>query len=345
MKDSLKDLLDKKQKFPSELRLDPVSQDWILIATGRARRPETFQKEKRSLTKDSVLACPFEKLDEQEKPTAVFLNGKRVEQRSAWSTIAIPNKYPAFSPVVSPRTSIVGPYQTMEGVGFHEVIITKDHQKDIPQFTHSQVKELVDVYQARYLALMPEEFVNYIAIFKNKGERAGATIVHPHSQLIATPVIAADIQRSLRGSKQYFTQYERCVHCDMIQWDLQENRRIIFENDSFVALCPFASRVAFEVRVYPKAHLSYFEAITEEQKECFAEALGVAMQKLFKGLKDPDYNYFIHTAPVDGGKHPYYHWHLEIMPKTSTWAGFEISTGIEISTIEPEHAAAFLKKQ
>lgn len=335
---------DKKQKFPSELRLDPVSHDWILIATGRARRPETFQKEKRS-SEDSAAACPFEELDEQEKPTAVFLDGKRVEQGSAWSIIAIPNKYPAFSPIVSPSTRIVGPYQIMDGVGFHEVIITKDHKKDIPQFTQAQVKELIDAYQARYLALMPEESVNYIAIFKNKGERAGATIAHPHSQLIATPVIAADIQRSLRGSKQHFDRYERCVHCDMIQWDLQENQRIIFENDSFVALCPFASRVAFEVRIYPKAHLSYFEEITEEQKEHFAEALSVATQKLFKGLNDPDYNYFIHTAPVDGGKHRYYHWHLEIMPKTSTWAGFEISTGIEISTIEPEEAAAFLKKQ
>ncbi|MDO8654958.1 MAG: DUF4921 family protein [bacterium] len=334
----------KKQKFPSELRLDPVSHDWILIATGRARRPETFQKEKRS-SEDTASVCPFEKLDEQEKPTAVFLDGKQVEQGSAWTTIAIPNKYPAFFPILSPRTRIIGPYQIMDGVGFHEVIITKDHTKDIPQFTLAQVKELIDAYQARYLALMPEESVNYIAIFKNKGEKAGATIIHPHSQLIATPVTAADIKRSMEGSKQHFNRYERCVHCDMIQWDLQEKQRIIFENDSFVALCPFASRVAFEVRVYPKAHLSYFEEITEEQKECFAEALGVAMQKLFKGLKDPDYNYFIHTAPADGAKYPHYHWHLEIMPKTSTWAGFEISTGIEISTIEPEEAAAFLKKQ
>src|SRR3989344_4619322 len=106
---------DKKQKFPSELRMDPVSQDWILIATGRARRPETFQREKRS-SEDSASACPFEKLDEQEKPTAIFLNGKQVEQKSAWSTIVIPNKNPAFFPILSPRTRIVGPYQTMDGV-------------------------------------------------------------------------------------------------------------------------------------------------------------------------------------------------------------------------------------
>jgi UDPglucose--hexose-1-phosphate uridylyltransferase len=340
----------KKPEFPSELRLDPVSQDWVLIATGRARRPETFQKEERAAFQGSSVTCSFDTLDKQECPTAAFFEGEPVDigERCVpeqWSTIAIPNKYPAFSPIASPRTNIVGPYQTMEGVGFHEVIITKDHQKDISQFTQAQVKELIDVYQARYLALIPEEFVNYIAIFKNKGERAGATIVHPHSQLIATPITAADIKRSMQGAKQYFTQYEKCAHCDMIQWDLQEKQRIIFENDSFVALCPFASRVAFEIRVYPKAHLSYFEAITEEQKGCFAEALSAAMQKLFKGLKDPDYNYFIHTAPVDGAKYPYYHWHLEIMPKTSTWAGFEISTGIEISTIEPERAAAFLKKQ
>ncbi|MBI4122764.1 MAG: galactose-1-phosphate uridylyltransferase [Parcubacteria group bacterium] len=336
---------DKKQKFPSELRLDPVSQDWVLIATGRARRPETFQKDARVSVEDSASACPFEKLDEQEKPTAIFLNGKQVGQGSAWSTIAIPNKYPAFSPIASPHTSIIGPYQTMEGVGFHEVIITKDHTRDIPEFSLSETKELIDVYQERYLSLMKKEFVDYISIFKNKGKAAGATIAHPHSQLIATPVIAADIQRSLRGSKQYFVTYNTCVHCSMLEWDLKEKKRIVFENDAFVVLCPFASRVAFEVRVYPKAHLSYFEQIIERQKEQFSEVLLVAMKKLSRALNNPDYNYFIHTAPVDEGKHMYYHWHLEIFPKTSTWAGFEISTGIEISTIEPEQAAAFLRKQ
>lgn len=336
---------DKKQKFPSELRLDPVSQDWILIATGRARRPEAFQKETRVSAEGSAFPCPFEKLDEQEKPTSIFLNGKQVAGGPAWTTIAIPNKYPAFSPVVSPSTRIIGPYQTMEGVGFHEVIITKDHTKDIPEFSLQETKELIDIYQERYLSLMKEEVVDYISIFKNKGRAAGATIAHPHSQLIATPVIAADIQRSLRGSQEYFAKYNTCVHCSMLEWDLQDAKRIIFENDTFVVLCPFASRVAFEVRVYPKEHLSHFEQITELQKEQFADALSIAMKKLSKALNDPDYNYFIHTAPVDKGKHTYYHWHLEIFPKTSTWAGFEISTGIEISTIEPEKAAAFLKKQ
>ena len=121
------------------------------------------------------------KLDEQEKPTAIFLNGKQIEQKSAWSTIAIPNKYPAFSPVISPHTRIIGPYQVMDGVGFHEVIITKDHTKDIPQFTQAQVKELIDAYQARYLALKDDSCVEYVSIFHNHGRLAGATIVHPHS--------------------------------------------------------------------------------------------------------------------------------------------------------------------
>ncbi len=324
---------EKNPKFPSELRLDPVFRDWVLIATGRAKRPETFQKEAHVIKKDDLAACPFENLDDQSRMS------------KDWTVVAIPNKYPAFFPMASPKTRLQGPYQSMDGVGFHEVIVTRDHTRDIQEFSPSEVKDLIDLYQERYLCLMKEEFVDYISIFKNKGERAGATVAHPHSQLIATPVVAADIQRSLQGSRAYFDEYKRCVHCEMIQWDLTDPKRVIFENETFVVLCPFASRVAFEVRVYPKEHLSHFEQATEQQKKQFAEVLLLAMQKLSKALNDPDYNYFIHTAPVDGGKHAYYHWHLEILPKTSTWAGFEISTGIEISTIEPEEAAAFLRKQ
>ncbi|OHA63119.1 MAG: hypothetical protein A2748_03060 [Candidatus Wildermuthbacteria bacterium RIFCSPHIGHO2_01_FULL_45_20] len=341
-----------QKKFPSELRYDLVSQDWVLIATGRARRPETFGAEKRQEVKTGK-TCPFDALAKQECATIAYNKGKRVDFSrgkvcipSEWTTISVANKYPAFAPSKSLRKRYVGPYPVMDGVGFHEVIITKDHKKDIPQFSLMQVKEMIDLYHARYVDLKDEDHVHYISIFKNKGLQAGASIAHPHSQLIAIPMTDPDIQRSLSGSYAYFMEHKDCIHCMMLEWDRKDKKRIVFENSLYAVVCPFASRVSFEMRIYPKGHLPYFEKTDESQREGLAEALQMALKKLSKGLNDPDYNYFLHTAPVGGGSdYGHYHWHIEILPKTSVPAGFELGTGIEISTIEPEKAAAFLRKQ
>ena len=340
----------KSKKFPSELRFDLVSKDWVVIATGRARRPESFQRITREAASHTTEIDPFESLDNQEPPVAAFYKGKQLkitpgEIPQKWTTISIPNKYPAFSPNGSAKERHIGPYQVLDGIGFHEVVVTKDAEKELPQFSTQEARELIDMYHARYVSLEKKDLVNYISIFKNKGPTAGATVAHPHSQLIATPVTDPDIQRSLRGSAEYAKKHKKCVHCVMLAWDRREKSRIIFENKCMIVVCPFASRVAFEIRIFPSEHLSHFERINECQKQCLAQALQVALKKLYKGLKDPDYNYFLHTAPADKGDHGHYHWHWEILPRTSNWAGFELGTGIEISTIEPEKAAAFLCKQ
>lgn len=348
--------MTKSEKIPSELRFDPVSKDWVLIATGRGRRPETFWLEKRkdedAKWEAAQKTCPFDNLSDQECPTYALFHNKEVPLPKGkvcvpkqWTTIALPNKYPAFTPKKSVAVRLVGPYQAVDGVGFHEVIVTKAHSRDIPNFTVEEVKELLTVYRARYIALQDEEFVNHISIFKNKGPKAGATIAHPHSQLIATAIIDSDITGSLEGSLRYFEQNKECIHCKMLAWDRKDKKRVVYENDAYTVVCPFASRVAFEMRLYPRAHEAHFERASERQMELLADAFRSAMKKLYKGLRDPDYNYFLHTAPADKGKYDHYHWHWEILPKTSTWAGYELGTGIEISTIEPEKAAAFLRKQ
>lgn len=343
-------MMQKSKKFPSELRYDPISQNWILIATGRARKPETFKTEQRVTWKNSKKDCPFENLSAQEQPTLAFFEGKKAELTQGkyapknWTTISLPNKYPAFAQNDSLGERMVGPYKAMDGVGFHEVIITKDHFKDVPEFSLLEVQELINAYQERYLEFMNEKFVNYISIFKNKGPAAGASLAHPHSQIIATPVTSPDIQRSLDGSLKFWKSHKSCVHCTTMAWDLKEKERIVFENDCYAVVCPYTSRVAFEIRIFPKKHLAYFERIEDDQKECLAEAFLAAFQKLKHALNDPDYNYFLHTAPADGKNYDHYHWHWEILPKTSTWAGFELGTGIEISTIEPERAAEFLRR-
>jgi UDPglucose--hexose-1-phosphate uridylyltransferase len=279
----------------------------------------------------------------------VFSKGKKIPKQKAtpknWTTIVVPNKYPAFIRDTALHERAEGPYQLMDAIGFHEVIITKDHKKQMAQFSVEQIKEVIDVYQERYLELMNEKMVNYISIFHNHGAEAGASVPHPHSQLLAIPLTDPDIQASLSGSLRYFEIQKKCVHCTMNEWDLEDKRRIVFKNKYFVVLCPFASRVSFEVRIYPIEHYAYFERINEEQKWALAEAFGQALGKLYKALKDPAYNFFLHTSPCDGRNYDHYHWHWEILPKTATWAGFELGTGIEISTIEPEKAAQYLQKQ
>lgn len=339
-------------KFPSELRLDLVSKDWVIIATGRARRPDTFKQERRKEEIVPKSRCPFCQIQTQGPPTVIFLNGRKIPLKTGnkivkdWTVLSIPNKYPALIPHPQLDKKIEGNlYQTSNAVGFHEVVITRNHIKQMAEFSTGQIEEVINVYLDRYLALKKEKFVNYISIFHNHGLESGATIAHPHSQIITTPLIDADLKRALANSQRYFKKNKKCIYCQMAKWEVRTKKRIVFENKNFLVICPFASKSAFEVIISPKKHHSYFEKITKEEKRELAEAFRAALNKLYKALNDPAYNFYLHTSPCDGKNYSYYHWHWTILPKTSTWAGFEIGTKIEISTIEPEKAAAYLRKQ
>ncbi len=339
-------------KFPSELRFDLASRDWVIIATGRARRPETFKKERRKIEKVSKKNCPFCQVHTQEIPTLIFSQGKRLDFKPTqkipedWTTIVVPNKFPAFIPCAELNKQIeVRMFEKMNAVGFHEVVITRDHKKQISQFSVEKIKEVIDVYQARYLSLMKEKFVHYVSIFHNHGIEAGASIAHPHSQIITSPLIDTDLKTAISDSKKFWKKNKKCVYCLLAELESKKKVRVVFENEGFLVICPFASKMAFETIITPKKHSAYFEKITEKEKWLLAEAFQQATNRLYKALGDPAYNFYLHTAPCDKKKYEYYHWHWTILPKTSTWAGFEIGTGMEISTIEPEKAAQYLRKQ
>ncbi len=351
-KSKLKKAEGKEPKFSSELRLDLASGNWVVIATGRAKRPESFKKEKTTSEKVSKKTCPFCQITTQAKPTLIIAKGKKFSFKNwqeipkNWTVIVFPNKYPAFMPFHKLDKQTEGKlYQKMNAVGYHEVIVTRDHEKQMAQFSIDQIKEVFDAYQFRYLDLMPKKFVNHISIFHNHGREAGASIAHPHSQIITTPLIDVDLQGALSNSQNYYKKHEKCVYCQMNEWERKVKKRIVFENKDFLVVCPFASKTAFQVIVSPKKHLSYFEQITEEEKWSLAEAFQKTLSKLFKALNNPPYNFYLHTAPSDNRKYDCYHWHWTILPKTAVLAGFEIGTQMEISTIEPEAAAAYLRKQ
>jgi len=339
-----------QKKFPSELRFDLTSRDWVVIATGRAKRPETFKREKRKKEEPPKALCPFCQISTQEAPTLIFSHGKKIPLERGipkdWTTISIPNKFPAFLPSKKLNPRVEGKfYKTINAVGFHEVVVTRDHKKSMGQFSISQVKEVLDVYQERYLELMKEKFVNYVSIFHNHGVEAGASLSHPHSQIITTPLIDVDLKKALFNSRKYYRVHRKCIYCQMNDWERKNKKRVVFENKDFLVICPFASKAAFQVIISPKKHLAYFEKITEKEKKLLSEAFQIALNKLYKALNDPAYNFYLHTSPCDGKKYPFYHWHWTILPKTATWAGFEIGTRMEISTITPEKAAEYLRKQ
>lgn len=327
----------------SELRQDIVSGDWTVIAIGRAKRPHEFLKARRPAFRQPKNICPFEKL---KADALLYFDKKGGVDKKEWWVEAVQNKYPAFAKHgVCASCHQTGIYNFTDGVGSHEVIVTRDHERSIALMSDGEIELLLLTYQDRYHALKNDSCVAYISIFHNHGRQSGATIAHPHSQIIAIPVIPPDIGKSLHGSAAYFHAHKTCVHCAVIQYELEKQERIVYTNEHFLVIAPYASRSAFELRIFPKAHMPHFESMSYDARGACANALHAALAKIFYGLKNPDYNFFIHTAPAsDSKEYHHYHWHIEILPKTAIWAGFEIGTGIEISVIAPETAAEFLRK-
>ncbi len=336
----------KQRKAASQLRHDLTTGDWVVIATSRKTRPDDFSgdklKEKPKESGDAKKCLFCDPVASGQEPDVLIYN----TSDSDWSLRVFPNKYPAFSRPSSGRIrhKEEGPYFWMDGVGYHEIIVTRDHKKHIGQMDPLRVAEVFDAYQTRYIDLMNKKSVRYIEIFHNHGKAAGASIAHPHSQLAAIPIISPYVNLELKSSELYYEANSQCVFCTMIKWELEHRKRIVFENEMFVVFCPFASRAAFEMFVIPKEHKSYFERSSDEEKVAGGEALHEAIRKLDVVLGKPSYNFYLQTSPCDGKDYPYFHWHIEILPRTSTWAGFELSTGVEVSAIEPERAAEYLRK-
>lgn len=330
-------------KSVSELRQDIVSGDWIVVATGRAKRPHEFLKVRRPAFHQPKRTCPFEKL---EKGVLLFYDSDGGTKTHEWWVEVVKNKYPAFAKHgVCALGHPVGIYHITDGVGFHEVVITRDHERSLAVMSDEEAELVMRAYVERYQTLKNDSCVAYISIFHNHGRQSGASITHPHSQIIAIPVIPPDVRRSLQGSADYFHKHKTCVHCMVIEYELREKTRVVYTNDHFLVFAPYASHSAFELRVSPRVHSPHFEDMSDTMRRSCANALRVGLAKLYKGLQNPDYNFFLHTAPThDSKEFHHYHWHFEILPKTAIWAGFEIGTGIEISAIAPEKAAEFLRK-
>ncbi len=341
---------NKNQCCPSQLRYDEASKDWVVVAPGRGKRPEQYKRQRAHVEMD-LANCPFCNLSAEAKPVLAVSESDLAADGSLpadWSLAVIPNKFPAFCAPVKKEIHAckIGPiYHSMDAAGFCEIVITRNHELHLGVMDLPAVEEVLAAYQARYLALKGNKFIKYISIFHNHGVEAGASQPHPHSQIITSPLIDVDLLNALENSKKYFKKNKKCLYCEMIDWEIKDGARLVAQNADFLALCPFASKTAFQTVIAPKDHLSNFENITAAQRKNLTQIFSETLKKICNGLGDPAYNFYLHTAPADGKDYSHYHWHFTIMPKTATMAGFELGTKIEISTIEPERVAEYLRAQ
>ncbi len=317
-----------------EIRKSYILNRWVIINTERAKRPQDFAKETLKAKEEGV--CPFCPGNEKMTPPEI----SRIEENGKWQMRVFPNKYPAVTLDCSSEIETEDFYFTRsDGYGKHEVIVeTPNHNEDLSDLPVEKIKQLLDVYIERINALGNVKGIEHIAIFKNHGPEAGTSIDHEHSQIIAYNRPSMQVDREVEAVDSFRKKHKKCAWCEIVEIERKGPRRA-FENDSFVAFCPYASRFAFELAIMPKKHLDSLAEVDEKGLLDLAEILKKALSKL-KPLNAP-YNLYLHESP----KGKKLHFHFKISPRLLSWGGFEHSTGTVINTVSPEQAAEFYRKE
>jgi UDPglucose--hexose-1-phosphate uridylyltransferase len=270
----------------------------------------------------------------------------RHQETQGWQVRAFVNQFPALAPEGSTtRREEECFFLDMDGVGVHEVVVeTPAHNKLLALMEDSRVADVLLAYQERYNALSRMPFVKLIIIFKNHGPAAGTSLEHPHSQLVATPVVPRHTRMRHEVAVRYYDDTGRCLYSDLVGHELKIAKRVVMETDRFVVFHPFASHSPFETWIVPKMYQASFGNASKEDLRNLARALRITLLKLYRGLNNPDFNYVIDTAPIGDENKDYYVWHLRIIPRLTEVAGFEIGTGIYINTALPEETAQFMRE-
>lgn len=336
----------------SEFRQNLATREWVIIAAGRAGKPMDYVSGgPKPIVPEHDAACPFCPGREAVSGAEVF--AVRPADGAAngpdWRLRVVPNKYPALTP--SPTCAIIphrvhdGPYLRMEGCGYHEVIVEHPgHHRTIATMTVDEVRMILAAYQARYRQLSPDCNNHLMTVFRNYGEKAGASLRHPHSQLITTGIVPLDVRNRLYEAQRYFDDVGTCAYCDILRHERRSGDRIVLDEDGYAVFVPYASGAAYQMWVMPTRHRASFGDVPEAEVPGWAKALHGALTRLARLLDDPDYNYVLRTAPYPLAAVPFYHWHMEIIPHLKMKrAGFEIGSGVSINTVTPEASASALR--
>jgi len=328
----------------AELRRDPVIGRWVIVDTDHPSNPADFEIEGHDWRGGE---CPFCYGNESQTPPEItaIRDPNTQPNTPGWQVRVVPNKFPALQIEGNLDRRGIGVYDISNGIGAHEVIIESPyHHKDIPDLLNEEIEKIISVVCRRALDLIKDKRFRYIMVFKNYGPSAGASLEHPHTQIIALPMVPKNVLEEIHGAQAYFEYRERCIFCDMLRQESQEKERVILENKHFLSFCPFVSRFPFEIWIAPRKHSGYFCHMPKEEIPSLASILKETITKLKKIFPNLSYNYIIHSAPIDGEEKEGYHWHIEFMPKLTRVAGFEWGTGFYIVPTPPELAAKYLKE-
>jgi UDPglucose--hexose-1-phosphate uridylyltransferase len=323
-----------------ELRQDPLSGDWIILSPGRAKRPNMLDrapKKKRQAAPKKD--CPFENLQKSGNGTVI----QAWPSAKKWKIAVIPNKYPAL--VHGEACAIdfkKGIYSAAAGFGEHELIVTRDHNTTFADLDLGTATKVLEMFQDRYRAV--NDGCNaYAVAFLNYGPSVGASLWHPHYQILAVPFTPPHVERSVRGARDYFEKTGHCLRCEIMRSEIKYKKRIVDEDRNAIAIAPYASKRPFEVSVMARKHFPKFEETPAPVIRSVAQIMQRTLRRLRTRAGDPDLNFFIHTAPFSKNGHQYHHWHAEILPNMSYLGGLEFATGIYINIVDPDEAAKILK--
>ncbi|WP_447974314.1 galactose-1-phosphate uridylyltransferase [Nitrospira sp. Kam-Ns4a] len=325
-----------------ELRRDPVVGRWVIIS---AQRPGDFTRHQLAGPAAGG-QCPFCPGQESLTPPEILAYrppGSPANQ-PGWHVRVVPNQFPALQIEGELGREGVGLYDRMNGIGAHEVIIeTPEHKASLADLPAKQIEDVLWAYRDRIVDLKRDLRLRYILVFKNHGAAAGATLEHPHSQLIALPIVPTSVTDEIEGCRAHYQQKERCIYCDIIRQEQADGSRLVAENPEFLCVTPFAPRFPFETWILPKRHAAYFEESQKTQFELLARMLSEALRRQDRVLARPAYNFILHSSPLHEKTGDFYHWHIELIPKLTQVAGFEWGTGFYINPVAPEEAATFLR--
>ena len=327
----------------AEIRQDPITGRKIIIAPERAERPRPMETVGHAVR---AVICPFCVGNEAMTPPEVWADRTENTQPDTpgWRVRVVPNKYPAFQQNASPETEQDALYKTGSAYGVHEVIIESPaHAIHMKAMAAEQLATVLRSYRARWRALQADPRWRYVLIYKNQGERAGATLEHVHSQLVALPTIPTEADCERDGARARYSLTGRCVYCEIVERERQAGLRQVCENDRFIALCPFAPRFAYETWIVPKVHAAHFITSTDQDLASLAEIMGSLVRKLEHIAENAPFNYLLRSAPLREAADDSYHWHLQILPQLNRTAGFEWGSGMYLNPVAPEDSARLLR--
>lgn len=329
----------------SEFRRDPIIGQWVIVHTHDSWSSEKYEKDPHYIRQAvNCQFCPGKEHFTPPEIDAIRENGSTPNQ-PGWKVRVISNKFPALRVEGEIDRRHVGIYDVSNGVGAHEVVIeTPDHHKGLADLEEGDVADVLKKYQSRMVDLARDRRFKYIIIFKNYGESAGTSVEHPHSQIIALPMVPEYVLKELSGARRYYEEHKRCLFCDIIEQEYRDKERIIAQNEEFIVFAPFAPRYPFECWILPKKHSSQFASIAEHERLSLAQLLKDCLARIKLCLSDPSYNFYLHVSPVNYEGEESYHWHLEIVPRLTQFSGFEWGSGYYVVRTSPEDAAQYLRE-